>query len=407
MSTPTPLMPVEEALRRILAGATPIGDIEAVPLRLAATRTLGQDLAARRTQPPVAVSAMDGYAVRADDIEALPARLIVVAESAAGRGASRSIAQGETIRIFTGAPVPAGADAILIQENATVQGTAITALDAVMRGRHIRPAGQDFKAGEILLMAGRRLGASDVALAAAMNYPEVPCARRPRVAILATGDELVAPGAEPSPDQIVASNSFALAAIVEEAGGEVIDLGIARDTMDNLRERFAAARHQGADVLVTLGGASVGDHDLVQRALVEAGMALDFWRIAMRPGKPLMHGRLDTLQVLGLPGNPVSSIVCGLLFVRPLVRMLSGDPDPAADPTEPATLGAALPANDGRQDYLRGRLIRSGEAFPEAVAGTRQDSSMLKALSDADCLIVRPPHAASAPVGEACRIIRL
>ena len=401
------LLSVEDALRSILDQGMPVAERESVPLRQAAGRVLAEDLAARRMQPPVPVSAMDGYAVRAGDIATPSARLRVIGESAAGRGFAGEVGPGQAVRIFTGAPVPAGADTILIQENARVEGREIVAGEAGERGRHIRRAGLDFRAGEVLLTTGRRLTASDIALAAAMNHAALPCRRRPRVAILATGDELVSPGTEPGPDQIVASNSFAVAAIVEEAGGSVIDLGIAADDLAVLTERFAQTRGTGADLLITLGGASVGDHDLVQRALVRAGMTLGFWQIAMRPGKPLMHGHMGHMQILGLPGNPVSAIVCGLLFVRPLVKSLVGDRTAAADPSEPAILAAPLPANDSRQDYLRARFVRRGDGLPEAAAGSRQDSSMLTALSDADCLIIRPPHAAPAKAGDACRVIRL
>lgn len=400
-------MPVEDALLRIIGQAQPIRAVECVPLRQAVGRTLARDLDALRTQPPVAVSAMDGYAVRACDLDKVPVRLTLVGESAAGRGFVGEVGPLEAVRIFTGAPVPAGADSVLIQENAGAENGTVTALEGVSPGQFVRTAGQDFRRGETLLKAGRRLGASDIALAAAMNHPALPCVRRPRVAILATGDELVAPGTEPGPAEIVASNSFALSALVEEAGGESLDLAIVRDDLDALQASFASAEKLGADLLVTVGGASVGDHDLVRRALLARGMTLDFWRVAMRPGKPLMHGRLGSMQVLGLPGNPVSAIVCGILFVRPLVRALCGDPKPARNRAEPARLAAALPANDGRQDYLRGRLVSSADALPEVTPGARQDSSMLRALSDADCLIVRPPHAPAAAAGALCRVIRL
>ncbi len=405
--TAAPLMSVGDALARVLAAAGTLPDSERVPVAAAFGRTLASDLPARRTQPPVAVSAMDGYAVRSVDLGTLPRGLTVVGESAAGRRFRGTLNPGEAVRIFTGAPLPEGADAVLIQENARREGTRVLALEGVAPGRHVRPAGHDFTAGEIGLPAGRRLGVADVALAAAMNHAEVAVVRKPRVAILSTGDELVAPGQEPLPDQIVASNDVALAAIVRAAGGEALPLGIAADDLDALAERFAAARSAGADVLLTLGGASVGDHDLVQRALVREGLALDFWRIAMRPGKPLMHGRLGALQVLGLPGNPVSAIVCGLLFAYPLVRALCGDPSAGSDPSEAATLGSSLPPNDGRQDYLRGKLDSPGPGEVEAIPVAKQDSSLLKALSRSDCLVVRRPHAPAARAGDACRIIRL
>ena len=403
----TPLLPVADALAAILGAARSPAEIETVPLRQAAGRTLARDLAARRTQPPCAVSAMDGYALRAMDIATAPVTLALVGESAAGRGFRGALEAGQTVRIFTGAPLPEGADTVLMQENARAEPGRVTALQSEPLGRHVRAAGQDFREGEVLLAAGLRLGAADVALAAAMDHPGVPVFRRPRVAVLATGDELALPGEARGPDAIVASNSFALMALCEAAGADVIDLGIARDDLGALAASIAAAREAGADLLVTLGGASVGDHDLVQRALVTAGMDLGFWRIAMRPGKPLMHGRIDAMQVLGLPGNPVSAIVCGLLFVLPLVRALAGDHDPGADPSEPAVLGAPMAANDGRQDYVRACITMASDGMPAVVPGPRQDSSLLKALSDADGLVIRPPNAPAAIVGTPCRVIRL
>lgn len=406
--TSSPLTPVAEALRLILSAAAAPRAIEDVALRQAAGRTLARDLAALRTQPPCDVSAMDGYALRAADIASVPATLDVAGESAAGRAFPGAVGPGQAARIFTGAPVPPGADTVVIQENTERPEPArVRVLQPEAEGRHIRPAGGDFRAGDVLLAAGLRLGAADVALAAAMNHAALPVFRRPRVAVLATGDELVQPGETPGPGQIVASNSFALLALAEAAGAEAVDLGIARDDAASLADRFAAAREAGADLLVTLGGASVGDHDLVQRALVAEGMELGFWRVAMRPGKPLMHGHLGPIQVLGLPGNPVSAIVCGLLFVRPLIRALCGDRRAGEDPSEPAVLAAPMAANDGRQDYVRGRVVASAEGLPRVQPGARQDSSMLKALSDADCLLIRAPHAPAAEAGAPCRMIRL
>ena len=401
------LLPVADALAAILASARRPTEIETVPLRQVAGRTLARDLAARRTQPPCAVSAMDGYAVRAADIADGSATLTLVGESAAGRGFAGKLEPGQTVRIFTGAPLPDGADTVLIQENARAEAGRVAALQAEPQGRHVRAAGQDFREGEVLLATGVRLGAADVALAAAMDHAAVPVFRRPRVAVLATGDELVLPGEARGPDAIVASNSFALMALCEAAGAEVVDLGIARDDLGALAGSIAAARDGEADLLVTLGGASVGDHDLVQRALAAAGMDLGFWRIAMRPGKPLMHGRIGPMQVLGLPGNPVSAIVCGALFVLPLVRALAGDREPEADPSEPAVFGTDVPPNDGRQDYVRSRILLRDDGVPAVIPGPRQDSSLLKALSDADGLLIRPPHAPAAVAGEPCRVIRL
>jgi molybdopterin molybdotransferase len=256
-----------------------------------------------------------------------------------------------------------------------------------------------------LLQAGQRLDARRLALAAAMGHPRLEVRRKPRVAILATGDELVRPGEQAGPDQIVASNPYALRAIIERAGGEAIDLGIARDTIEDLARHIEGAKAVGADLLVTLGGASVGEHDLVQPALLQGGMELGFWRVALRPGKPLMHGRLGDMLLIGLPGNPVSSIVCGILFVAPAIRALLGDPCAGDDPAEAAILGTDLPANDSRQDYMRAALSRSPEGHLVATAQKRQDSSMLATLAESEGLIVRAPHAAAATAGDRCRVI--
>ena len=400
------LMRVEAALASVLARAEPL-ESETVSLAQAYGRTLAQDVASTRTQPPFDVSAMDGYALRAGDCAAVPARLRVIGASTAGHSFAGSIGEGEAVRIFTGAVVPDGADSVLIQENAAAEGDHVIVREAVAIGRNIRRAGLDFAAGDVLLRAGRRRAANELALAAAMNHPALPVVRRPRVAILATGDELVRPGTQPGPDQIVASNSFAIAAHVLAAGGEPLDLGIAADTVEALEAGILAARAARADVLVTLGGASVGDHDLVKSALSQQGMVLGFWRIAMRPGKPLIHGHLGPMHILGLPGNPVSSIVCGILFLIPLVRALSGDAKAGSDITEPAALGKAVEANDGRQDYLRAALTFDAAGHCIATPFPRQDSSMLRILAEAECLLVRAPHAPASGAGAACRIVRL
>lgn len=403
----SPLLPVEDALARILTTATTPLEAENVALVDALGRRLAADLPARRTQPPCAVSAMDGYAVRAADITAVPARLKIVGVSAAGHGFAGRVGPGEAARIFTGAPVPEGADAILIQEDARAEDGFVTALASEPPGRYVRGAGLDFRAGDVLLKAGRRMGPAELALAAAMNHATAPVVRRPRVAILATGDELVPPGAIPGPDQIVASNNFAVGAYARQAGAEVIDLGIAGDDFAALEAAIRRAREARADVLVTLGGASVGDHDLVQTALTREGMELGFWRIAMRPGKPFMHGKLGDMRILGLPGNPVSAIVCAVLFLVPLVRALTGDAEAGADATRPGVLGAALPANDQRQDYLRATLAGGADGPAMVTAFTRQDSSMLGIFASAHALIVRPPHAPAAKAGEPCRYLPL
>ncbi|MGU3537895.1 molybdopterin molybdotransferase MoeA [Methylobacterium sp. A54F] len=401
------LLPVAEALARILASVRGPVDGESINVSEAAGRTLAADVAALRTQPPFPASAMDGYAVRSADLSSIPATLRLVGTSAAGHGFSGSLAPGEAVRIFTGAPVPAGADAILIQEDAEAREGAVVAHEAVAAGRFIRRAGLDFEEGARLLRAGDDLDARRLALAAASGHGRLSVRRRPRVAILATGDELVAPGEPAAWDQIVASNALALAALARGAGAEPIDLGIARDNVADLEAAFARARAARADLLVTLGGASVGDHDLVQAALRGQGLELGFWRVALRPGKPLMHGRLGDVVVIGLPGNPVSSIVCGLLFVVPAIRALLGDPRAGADRSEPARLGRDLGPNDGRADYLRARLDTAPDSLPVAHPETRQDSSMLSVLGQAEALLVREPHAPAARAGAPCRIIRL
>jgi molybdopterin molybdotransferase len=400
------LLPVAEARAKILAAAHPRGR-ENVPLNEALGRTLAAPLAARRTQPPAAVSAMDGFALRAADVAALPARLRLIGTSAAGHGFAGAVGPRETVRIFTGAPVPQGADTILIQEDARLEGEFVAPSESVAAGSHIRAAGVDFKEGEALLAAGTRLGPIEIALAAAMNHADLTVVRRPRVAILATGDELVPPGGAIGPDKIVASNASAIAAYARLAGGTPIDLGIAGDDFAALEAAIGAAHQAEADVLVTLGGASVGDHDLVKSALTREGMELSFWRIAMRPGKPLIHGRLGDMLILGLPGNPAASIVCALLFLVPLVRALCGDPAAGDDRSEPARLGVALPANGAREDFMRASLMRTDDNLPIAVPFAEQDSSLLSIFAKAQCLLIRAPHAPAACEGDLCRVIRL
>jgi molybdopterin molybdotransferase len=398
------LLPVEEALARVLTDVRALPS-ERVGLTEAWGRVLADDLAARRTQPPAAVSAMDGYAVRAQDVAAAPARLRVVGEVAAGHPFEHALEHGEAARIFTGGVLPPGADTVVIQEIATCEGDAVIFNTPTPAGRNIRAAGLDFRAGDVLLAKHRRLSARDLALAAAMNHPDVPVHRRPKVALLATGDELVAPGIEPGPGQIVYSNGFALTAMMRAEGAEVIDLGIARDRLDETIAAVRRARSSGADVLVTTGGASVGDHDLIRPAMSAEGMDLSFWKVALRPGKPLMHGRLGALHVLGLPGNPVSSYVCALLFVVPLLRRLQGR-DEVGPAIETAVLGADLRANDERADYLRATLDAAGGTMI-ATPFPIQDSSMIGPLARADCLVCREPHAPAANAGSPCRIIRL
>ncbi|QEE43802.1 molybdopterin molybdotransferase MoeA [Rhizobium sp. WL3] len=400
------LLPVEDALAQLLAGARPIADTEAVPLHEANGRVLATDLSARLTQPPFDASAMDGYALRAADAAEVESLLTVIGESAAGHGFSGQVGPGEAVRIFTGAPVPAGADSILLQEDAEklVDGRIRTTF-AVTEGRHIRPRGQDFAEGDVALAAGLHLNFRHLTLAAAMNHSTLPVFRRPKIAILATGDELVSPGTAPGPSQIIGSNTFGIAALAHDNGADVIDLGIVPDDRDLLLQAIEGARSSGAHVLVTLGGASVGDHDLVQSTLVSAGMELDFWRIAMRPGKPLMVGRLGEMQVMGLPGNPISSLVCGLLFLEPLLCLL-GQRQPRQRMVM-ARSSKALPANDKRQDYVRARLIADGGEIPTVESFGKQDSSMMRIFAQSDCLIVRPPHAPATEAGDTVAVLLL
>ena len=401
------LIPVADALSRILSGIAAPVEAEELEIARAAGRTLAADVVATRDQPPFPASAMDGYAVRGTDVADLPRTLRVAGTSVAGGRFADRLGSGEAVRIFTGAPVPEGADTIALQEDAEAGEGVVTLREVPPPGHFVRRAGLDFRSGATLLRAGDRLDAGRLALAAAAGHARLSVRRRPRVAILATGDELVRPGEPAGPDQIFASNPFAVAAIVERAGGEPMDLGIARDELGDLGEKIWTARERGADLLVTLGGASVGDHDLVQAALARDGMELGFWRVALRPGKPLMHGRLGRTLLLGLPGNPVSSIVCSVLFVVPAVRALLGDTRAGDDPTERATLAAPLPANDGRQDYLRASLQRLPDGGSAVQAYERQDSSMLSVLAASEALIVRAPYAPAAAAGEPCRIIRL
>jgi len=397
------LLSVAEALEQVLAHAAPLS-AEEVPLAEADGRVLAYDLKARRTQPPADVSAMDGYAVRASDVATAPARLKVIGEVAAGRPFTATVGPGEAARIFTGGVVPAGADTVVVQELAARDGDRVEVQKPTVKGRNVRPQGLDFRTGDALFAKGHRLTARDLALAAGMNHPLLPVYRRPKLALFATGDELVPPGTEPGPGQIVYSNGYALAALAREEGADVTDLGVVGDKLDETIAAVRRARDLGADILVTTGGASVGDYDFVQAAFAAEGMALSFWKVAMRPGRPLMHGRLGAMQVLGVPGNPVSSYVCAFLFLVPLIRKLSGRDD-LVTPAESAVLGCDLPVNDERADYLRATLNDSADG-PVATPFSTQDSSMMAPLAKAGCLVIREPHAPPAKAGSRCTIVR-
>jgi len=396
------MISVAEARERILAGITPT-PAEIVSLAAAWQRVSAAPVAARLTQPPRDVSAMDGYSLRAAD-GVLGARLRVVGSTPAGHPWEGTIGAGEAVRTFTGSIIPDGADAILIQEDATRIGDTITVNYEVRPGRHIRPAGQDFAAGDVLVPAGKRINARDIGLIAAGNHPWVAVHRRPRVAILGTGDEIALPGEPIPPGGIVSSNSHALAALVRACGGDPMVLPVAPD--DRAAIAATADAIAGMDLLVTTGGASVGEHDLVQDALAGRGMELDFWQIAMRPGKPLMFGRLGRVPMLGLPGNPVSALVTGILFVLPAIERLAGLPgNPPAVVT--ATLGEPLAANDHRADHLRARVETRPDGTLVATAFNRQDSAMLRLLTLSDALILRPPHAPALEAGASVPVIRL
>jgi molybdopterin molybdotransferase len=397
------MISVEQALARI-TGAFRALPAETVGLGEALGRVLAEEVTAAVDQPPRDVSAMDGYAVRAADLDEVPVTLAVIGQAPAGKPFGGRVEAGQAVRTFTGAPLPDGADSIVIQEDTEAEGDRVTIGVRVAQGNYVRPAGLDFRRGAVGLPAGRLITARDVGLAAAMNRPWLRVHRRPRVAILATGDELVMPGEALRPGQIISSNGLSLAAFVTACGGLPIHLGIAPDDHEALAALGAGAR--GADLMITSGGASVGDHDMVQAALGEVGLELDFWKIAMRPGKPLIFGRLGTTPMLGLPGNPVSSLVCATLFVRPAMEIMLGRrPNDAAPET--AVLASPLSENDRRQDYLRARLTTAADGTRKVRPFERQDSSMLATLAKADCLIVRKPMAPPIEAGATVEIIRL
>ncbi len=392
----TPALSVNEALAQILEGAKPTAS-EAVGLLGATGRTLSEPLTSILTQPPFDASAMDGFAVRADDVQQLPATLKVIGEAAAGHPFAGTLQSGQTVRIFTGAPLPEGANSIVIQENTSLDGNHVTINEGTLDPGHLRPRGGDFSAGDVMIEAGTRLQPRHIALAAAMGHAELNVHRKPVVAVLATGDELVPPGTTPGPGQIVASNSYAIAAMLERAGADARLLGIAADTLESLHSHLDQAAN--ADVLITIGGASVGDHDLVSPALQAAGFSLDFWKIAMRPGKPLMFAHKGPQRAIGLPGNPVSSIICTAIFILPLIASLSGRQPKSGELTQ-ARLTQPLTKNGPRQHYMRAKLDTSTNGEPQVTPARSQDSSLLSVLAGSNTLIVREPHAPALNAGE-------
>ncbi|MCC8427508.1 molybdopterin molybdotransferase MoeA [Reyranella aquatilis] len=397
------MLSVRDAHARVIAAFEALPS-EMVSVADAAGRVLAASPQARLTQPPADLSAMDGYAVRAADVPAAPTTLTLVGQAPAGGSYDRALQPGETVRIFTGGPLPMGADSIVIQEDTKADGPRITILEAPRVGRHIRKAGLDFSAGDTPLAAGRTLTTRDVALAAAMNHPWLSVYRKPRVAILSTGDELVMPGEPVGRNQIVSSSGIAVAALVRGWGGEPTVFDIARDDAKLIESRIeAGAQHE---LLITLGGASVGDHDLVQAALKAQRFDMDFWKIAMRPGKPLMFAARDRARVLGLPGNPVSTMVCALLFLKPAMERMLGQPGDLVR-TVPARLAVDVKQNDQREDYVRSRLGRDADGTLTVDPHPVQDSSMLSVLAACDGLMIRPPHDPAREAGDTVQVVDL
>lgn len=393
------MISIDEARGRILEGLSPTG-AETVALAEAQGRILAADITARVSNPPADVSAMDGYALLAADTGPRE----VIGEAPAGHPFPGQVGAGQAVRLFTGSFVPEGADSIAIQEDCTRLGTTLTVNESPRPGQHIRRKGQDFAAGDVMITAGARLSPRHIGLIAASNTPWVAVRRRPEVAILATGDEIALPGDPIPAGGIVSSNAHALAALVRACGGTPLILPIAADNRNAIATAALSARR--CDLLVTTGGASVGDHDLVASALAEQGMVLDFWKIAMRPGKPLMHGRLGDLPLLGLPGNPVSAYLCAVLFLKPAIEKLLGLPGHAPTPVA-ARVTADLPENDLRFDHLRCRLHTAEDGTLEAIPAARQDSSMMRTLAISDGVILRPPFAKALSAGAKVNVLRL
>lgn len=399
------MISVEDALHRIVSAMT-VMPSEVIDLSDCADRVLAEDVAARLTQPPFDISAMDGYAVHASDVARAPVTLTQVGEVAAGGAFDGDIPRGSCVRIFTGGRVPDVVDTVVMQENVTARDDQITINKQAVPCQNVRNAGTDFVDGEVAIKAGKRLTPRDISLLAAMNVPSVTVSRRPKVALLATGDELVRPGDRVGPNQIIGSNSYGLAAFVRAWGGEPIDIGIAKDTEKDLLRIAGGAK--GCDFLVSLGGASVGDHDLIQKVLVKDGLVVDFWKIAMKPGKPLIFGKFGEMPMMGLPGNPVSALVCAFLYLKPALAAMTGRTNPeGANVAQLVNLGQSLKANGPRQDHMRARLETGGDGEIIATPFSQQDSSQLLNLAKADCLIIREPNAPATAEGARVRVILL
>ncbi|MFT8886420.1 MAG: gephyrin-like molybdotransferase Glp [Acetobacter papayae] len=399
------MLDVATARARILSGIVTCGQ-ETVPLGSALGRVLGLDVHARRANPPVSVSAMDGYAARAQDATE-GAVLHVVAEAPAGHPTAHVIQPGECARLFTGSQIPAGTDTVIIQENTQREGDRITLTHPSAAGRFIRMQGQDFAQGTCLLQAGTRLGPKEIGLAAAGGHAWLTVTRKPRVSVLSTGDEIALPGDPVREDGIFNSALFMVTACLQQAGAEVLMLPSARDTTRSLTEAFAQARQ--SDMLVTIGGASVGAYDLVRQSLTDIGLTLDFWKIAMRPGKPLLSGHIGSTPIIGLPGNPVAALVCSTVFVAPAIQRMMGMTVADTLPTEPAILGVDVGPNDQRQDFLRATLSNAPapDSLPVVTPFASQDSAQLHILAQSQALIIRAPHAPAAAAGSPCQIVRL
>jgi molybdopterin molybdotransferase len=396
------LLPVDDARKRILDGVKALS-FENIALDEACGRVLAVNVKARRDQPPFPASAMDGYAVRHSDVQQLPSVLHVIGTSAAGHSFKGSVKPGTAVRILTGAPLPNGADTIVIQENTERDGETLLIIEDTSKGKNIRRAALDFAKGDLLVAKGAVLNPRDIGLLAAGNTPIVKVYRRAKAVLFTTGDELVLPGDRPRADQIVSSNSHAIAAMAQQFGAEVVNLGIVKD---NLKATIAAVRKGlGAEILLTTGGASVGDHDYVQAAFKACGVNIGFWKIALRPGKPFMYGRKGNTHVMGLPGNPVSALVTARIFLKPLLDRFSGLPDVVAEHT--AVLDGVLPANDHRQDYMRATLVVGPDGRRIVSPFAAQDSSMQRTFQSSQALIIRPPYAPEAQNGDSVSVLLL